>query len=35
MLFGSLLVMHHFKELFFEKQPNDIIKTGASMCQHF
>lgn len=35
MSFGTFLVMQNFKEHVFEKQPNDIIKTGASMCQHF
>jgi len=35
MVFGNFLMMYRFKEHLFEKQPNDLIKTGVSVCQRF
>lgn len=33
MVFGTFLMMYHFKEHFFEKQTKDLIKTCVTMCQ--
>lgn len=33
MVFDSFLMMYHFKEHFFEKQPDGLIKTSVNMCQ--